>query len=126
MKHLQTIVQPLVRGFSYMTTFYILSYSVLRARAQQFGGDVPSVPGTAEDDVRSSVTTTLNFVLTFLALAAVVFVIVGGIRILAAGGNEEQVTKGRKMIIYAVIGLIIVFFARTIVGFITTELSGEF
>jgi hypothetical protein len=53
-------------------------------------------------------------------------VIVGGFRILAAAGNEEQVTKGRKTIIYAVIGLLVIFFARVIVGFFTGELAGIF
>ena len=68
----------------------------------------------------------INFVLTFLALVAVIFVIVGGVRILAAGGNEENVTKGRKTIIFALIGLVIVFFARVIVGFFTSELASNF
>ncbi len=95
----------------------------------QFGADIPDITNTAAGGTgatRASIVTVINFVLTFLALVAVVFVIVGGFRILAAGGNEENVTKGRKTIIYAIIGLLVIFFARVIVGFFTGEIASLF
>ncbi len=95
----------------------------------QFGADVPDITNTATGGAgatRDAVVKVINFVLTFLALIAVIFVIVGGFRILAAGGNEENVTKGRKTIIYAIIGLLVIFFARVIVGFFTGEIASLF
>ena len=101
-------------------------FTLATAAAQGFGGQLPDITDTAEGGsgaTRDSIVKVINFVLTFLALIAVIFVIVGGFRILAAGGNEENVTKGRKTIIYAIIGLLIIFFARVIVGFFTSELG---
>jgi len=129
MKHLTSPLNSITRGLAYCGTFTYLQFLALRASAQQFGGDIPEIPGTAEggaNETRNSIVTVLNFVLTFLALVAVVFVIVGGFRILVAAGNEESVTKGRKTIIMAIIGLVIIFFARVIVGFFTSEIAGEF
>jgi membrane glycosyltransferase len=103
--------------------------TIAQSFAAGFGADIPAIPGTpagGAGQTRSSVVAVINFVLTFLALVAVVFVIVGGVRILAAGGNEESVTKGRKTILYAIIGLIVIFFARVIIGFFTAELAGFF
>lgn len=111
------------------TAFYLQYLTISRAFAQQFGAAIPTIPGTAQggsNQTRTSLVKVINFVLTFLALVAVIFVIVGGVRILAAAGNEENVTKGRKTIIFALIGLVIVFFARVIVGFFTSELAGNF
>lgn len=102
---------------------------MLASAYAQFGAEIPDIQDTAEggaNQTRESVVRVINFVLTFLALIAVIFVIVGGFRILAAGGNEENVTKGRKTIIYAIIGLLIIFFARVIVGFFTQEIGGIF
>lgn len=90
---------------------------------------MPEIEGTPDggaDQTRESVVKVINFVLGFLALIAVIFVIVGGFRIMMAGGNEENVTKGRKTIIYAIIGLVVIFFARVIVGFFTGEIAGQF
>jgi len=112
-----------------LTAFYLQYLTIAKSFAQAFGGDIPTIPGTAQggaNQTRASLVTVINFVLTFLALVAVIFVIVGGVRILAAGGNEENVTKGRKTIIYAIIGLVIIFFARVIVGFFTNELASQF
>lgn len=110
------------------TALYFSLLPIWQAFAQ-FGGPIPDIQGTAQGGVnqtRTSIVKVINFVLTFLALVAVIFVIVGGVRILAAGGNEENVTKGRKTIIYAIIGLVIIFFARVIVGFFTGEIASQF
>ncbi|MEK7137754.1 MAG: pilin, partial [Patescibacteria group bacterium] len=115
-----------------MTAAYLALLPLGRVLAQttpDFGGELPNITGTAvggSGKTRDSIVLVINFVLTFLALIAVIFVIVGGFRILVAAGNEEQVTKGRKTIIYAIIGLLVIFFARVIVGFFTGELSELF
>ena len=110
------------------TATYLALLPLGKALAQ-FGADIPTIPGTAQGGsgaTRDSIVLVINFVLTFLALIAVVFVIVGGFRILAAAGNEDSVTKGRKTVIMAIVGLLVIFFARVIVGFFTGELAGIF
>ena len=101
-------------------TLWLLSASQAFAA---FGGPTPALPSTATGDVRTSIVGILNFLLGFLALLAVVFVVVGGVRILVAGGNQEQVQAGKKTIIYAIVGLMIVFFARILIGFFTNEIG---
>ena len=128
MTHLRSLTQNISYGLSYAGAFTYLQLAAFKAHAE-FGGPIPEINGTANggaNQTRTSVIKVINFVLGFLALVAVIFVIVGGIRILAAGGNEDSVTKGRKTIIYAIIGLIIIFFARVIVGFFTSELASQF
>jgi type IV secretory pathway VirB2 component (pilin) len=127
MKNTLAIFHSIPLHLARLGTFAYLQLHAVKALAQGFGGPTPSIGSApAGGDIRSAVLTTLNFVLGFLALLAVVFIIVGGFRIVTAGGNEENVTKGRKIIIYALIGLVVVFFANVIVGFITSELAGEF
>lgn len=55
------------------------------------------------------------------ALALVVF-IYGGVRMLTSGGNAESVTAGKKSIIGAVIGMLLVFGSYTIIKFTVNTL----
>jgi hypothetical protein len=59
---------------------------------------------------------------TLAGSLAVLFLVIGGIRYLAAAGNEAQIKKARSMIIYSVIGLILVIIAYAIVRTINSAL----
>ncbi len=61
-----------------------------------------------------------------LALAIVpLAVVVGAAYILTSGGNPGNWQKGRDIILYAVIGLFILLFARGIVGMVKSFFSGS-
>lgn len=70
-------------------------------------------------DARSLIERILLSVLNFLALAAVIAIIVAGIILIVSGGNEESKDRAKRIILYAIIGLLIIFFARLIVGIFT-------
>lgn len=107
-------------------TVTALSYTA--ALAQDFAGPTPDI-GTPEganpDDIRQTITDILNAVLNFLALIAVVVVVIAGIRLIVSQGDEEEMGKAKKAIFYALAGLVIVLFARVIVGLVTVYLFGE-
>ena len=50
---------------------------------------------------------------------AFVFMIVGGIQILTAYGNEEKVSAGKKTMTYAIVGLLIALLAYAVVSIIS-------
>ncbi|MDO8648233.1 MAG: pilin [Candidatus Peregrinibacteria bacterium] len=95
-----------------------------------FGGPTPDLPGTAKpsDDpnsVRTIITTLITTILNFLALLAVIYIIVAGIRLIISQGEEGEKDKAKKTILYVVIGLIVILFARVIVGFVTKYIAGQ-
>jgi Type IV secretion system pilin len=53
-----------------------------------------------------------------IAAVAPLMVVIGGIQILTAGGNPEQVTTGRKTILYALLGVVVVLVAEGLVSLI--------
>ncbi len=89
----------------------------------QFGGQIPAIPGTPsavdKQGVRQIILNALTFVLDFLALAAVVFIVIAGIRLIVSQGGDEQKDKAKKTILFVIIGLLVILFARVIVGFFT-------
>lgn len=94
----------------------------------QFAGPTPDVGGLPDaaspDDFRTVISNILSTVLNFLALVAVVVIVIAGIRMILSQGDEDAMGTAKKTIFYALIGLVIVLFARVIVGFVTVYLAG--
>lgn len=85
--------------------------------------DIPDIPGTAEPgtvDLKAAIVTVIAWVLDLLALIAVVFIIIAGIRLIVSQGDEGERDKAKKTILYVVIGLVVVILARVIVN-VTVE-----
>jgi hypothetical protein len=74
--------------------------------------------GATESSIKSTIVDVLQIVLNFLGFIAVIMVIIAGIRLIISGGDDEQKEKAKKTIFYALIGLIIVLFAKVIVGLV--------
>lgn len=112
--------------FRSLSAQYALAASTalfLARKAIAFGGPVPPLPGTPTGvNVRASVAGLLIFVLNFVALAAVVVIVIAGIRLIVSQGSDEQKDTAKKTIFYAIAGLVIILLARVIVGLVTNEL----
>lgn len=80
------------------------------------------IPGAGKEDARVLQGTVLpTFTNTVIGLAgglALLFVIISGIQILTAYGNEEAVGKGKKTLTFALIGLVISLLSYAIVQII--------
>lgn len=57
------------------------------------------------------------------SLALVMF-IYGGASWMLSGGNQEQVAKGKNIIIWATIGIVIIFTSYALVKFVLTTVAG--
>ncbi len=89
-------------------------------------GPIPNVSGTATTgDIRSTVVSILQAVLSFMGLVAVVVIIIAGIRLVVAGADEGQREKAKNTVLYAVIGLVLILLAQAIVSFIDNEIAGN-
>ena len=81
-------------------------------------------------DITDTIIQIINWVLGFLALIAIVIILIGGFEWMTAGGSEEKVKTAKTRMKYGFIGLAIVLFAYIIVSFVFTELlsiaSGTF
>lgn len=81
---------------------------------------------TPEQYVQGVVLPTLTQ--TIIALAgglSFLFIIIGGIQILTAYGNEESLSNGRKTVTFAIVGLVISLLSYAIVSIISSVQIGE-
>lgn len=78
---------------------------------------------TKEPTLGGVATRIIQILLYFAAIVAVIMAIVGGYQVMTAAGNEQQAVNGRKTLINAIIGLVIVILSymiiQVVIGFVT-------
>jgi len=79
----------------------------------------------ASDSLVDLLTKIIKFLLTFAGIIAVGVLVIGGFWYITSSGNEEQAEKGQKAITNAIIGLVVVILAYTIVAIISATLVAD-
>jgi len=80
--------------------------------------------GGCESSIKTIFVTLLNFVLGFVGIAAVGFVIYGGILYLTSAGKDEQIGTAKKILTYSIVGLIIILIAWALVSTVFDAATG--
>ena len=73
----------------------------------------------------SSVKGIIDFVIGFVAVLAVIAIIIGGVLMTTSQGDAAKVKKGRDAIIAGVIGLIVSLLAFLIIDFVLRAVQGN-
>jgi Type IV secretion system pilin len=79
-------------------------------------GDAPKDLAGGGGDIRALALNIVSFFLGFLGLVAVIMIIYGGITYVTAAGNQEKVDSAKKIIMYAIVGIIIVLISFALVN----------
>lgn len=69
-----------------------------------------------EGDLRSLVKTILNYFLSFLAFVTVIMLVYAGILYTTSAGSEEKTGQAKKIIMYALMGIIIIMVSFAVVN----------
>ena len=95
-----------------------LMFAGVAAAQGQVGITPPArVPAPGINDVIRFAVNVLFFV---AVIAALIFLLIGGIKWLVSGGDKAAVEAARGQIVAAIIGLVIVIFAYFILNFVLT------
>ncbi len=78
--------------------------------------------GTTGFDAVMGVITKL---LTFVTIIAVIYVLWAGFKILTGGGDDGKLKEGKAIITQVVIGIVIMWLAYAVVGWVIGALSGS-
>jgi len=65
----------------------------------------------------------INYVLGILGVLALVMFIYGGLIWMTSGGAPDQIKKGRNTLVWAILGLALIFFSYALLNFILTALQ---
>lgn len=83
------------------------------------GSDVPT-DLTGDSGIFKTI---VNVILFVVGAVAVIMIIIGGVRYVVSGGDQNNVKAAKDTILYAVIGLIIAILAYAVVNFIVLNVK---
>ena len=86
--------------------------------APEFKGGIKKTGGLI-----NTVINIINALLVLAAIAAVVYIIISGVRYFASQGDEDAVAQAKNGLIYGVIGVIIIILSIVILNFFTAQVS---
>ena len=87
--------------------------------------DPSAPPATTADEVTALIGRLQDIVLGAAGAVAVAMIIYGAIVLGTAGGSEEKIGKGKKILTYAIGGLIFILASGFLIGFFIRILGGE-
>jgi hypothetical protein len=79
-----------------------------RARAVDFINPLTGKPGNGNESFDTLTTGILNFIFGLALIVCPALIVWGGFLYATSGGEEEKIKKGRRLITYAVVGLIVI------------------
>ena len=88
-------------------------------------GNKVNDPTTGEPSFNVLIGQIINAVLGIVGSLALVMFIYGGLTWMLAAGNSEKVTKGKNILVWAAVGLIVIFSSYAIVKFVLTSLKAS-
>ena len=78
-----------------------------------------------ENSFTSFITRIVNVLLSFVALVAVIMIIFGGVRYILSAGDEDAAKTAKRIILYAVIGLLVIGLSAAVVNFTINAIQGR-
>ena len=76
---------------------------------------IAGMPSGGTNILQITLQSGLTFVFAIAGVVAMFFIIWGGISWITSGGEKEKIEEARKKIVYALIGLVIIFMSYLIV-----------
>ena len=100
----------------------VLSAAVYSGEGIESG--MQSIEGIETGDPREVIGNIVNKILGYVALIAVVMIIIAGLYLILGMGNDTAKETAKKIVIYTIVGLILILLAKAIVMFFIDIASG--
>ncbi|NMC87266.1 MAG: hypothetical protein GYA69_02320 [Candidatus Moranbacteria bacterium] len=71
------------------------------------------------------ITSAMNWLLILVGILGVIGFVIAGIIYLTAAGDEDQIAKGKKAMIYSIVGVIVALLGVVIIQAVQGMLSGS-
>ncbi|MGH7239925.1 MAG: pilin [Candidatus Saccharimonadales bacterium] len=71
--------------------------------------------------IRDIIHTVTEIIAAVAGIVAVIMIIISGLRFISSGGESQQVAGARNNLLYAIIGLVVIALASTIITFVISR-----
>lgn len=115
------MVPALAFGAALVPATGVVNAQSITEGAEKAQGD--EVPDNIDGD-DGLIKQVVNILLFIIGAVAVIMLIIGGLRYVVSGGDQNSVTAAKNTILYAVVGIIVAVFAYAIVNFVLDRILG--
>ena len=136
MRRIMTGLMLLVGCFGFLFSVMLFNYAYAESSRENFYGvcddiedeDMKKIAGCDEPtgknkDVVEIVQSGVNVVISLVGMLAVFSIIYGGFTYITAQSDPAKIKRGKDMVVYAVVALVVAFLAYGIVLFVTRNLK---
>lgn len=107
-----------------MLSIFVLP-AIVAAQDLDLGLENAAGIGLGQKDLKESINSIIQILLSFLGILAVIIILWGGFMWMTAAGDEGKVDKAKKLIISGVVGIVIILSAYIIANFVITTVGGQ-
>lgn len=87
--------------------------------------DTSNIIGVQNTELSVFVIDLINWFIGFAAVLSVVMIIVSGFQYIVSFGDEKKIGKATSSLIFAIIGMILVFIAPIVIQFVLDNFLGQ-
>ncbi|OGJ68123.1 hypothetical protein A3H22_00055 [Candidatus Peribacteria bacterium RIFCSPLOWO2_12_FULL_55_15] len=77
-----------------------------------------NIQGVSQSELQPFILNAISAVMNILGLLAAVSIIACGVLLIISIGNEQMAGKAKKGVLYSIVGLLLILFAKAIIGLI--------
>ena len=105
--------------------FYVVIYTIIIFPVTTYALTKPDDHGLATNtlDAKSIVESVTEFVTAVIASLAILMIVISGIMYMTSGGDQQKAETAKKMLTYAIIGLVVALLAYAIVIIVGNQLG---
>ena len=86
--------------------------------------EIPNIEGVSNITLLELVVNILNWVIAFSAVLSVVMIISAGFQYITSMGDEEKIGKATSTLIFAIVGMVLVFIAPLVIQYVVDNFLG--
>jgi hypothetical protein len=111
--------------FAFSLFLIVGNFALATSADVDFGASYAEDTSLGNSDPRDIMVNLLNLAMTFLAIIAVIVILIGGFKWMTAAGSEDKVSEAKKIVVGGVIGLVIILAAWAIASFVLTTVAEQ-
>lgn len=93
--------------------------------AKSGGGTVSITNPIPTSDPNKIIGMAISAILSLVGAVALLMIVYGGVLWMFAAGNKENITKGKDIIMWTALGMLLIFSSYAIIKFILNALTGK-
>lgn len=107
-----------------LITLMIVLLPVLAGAVVTGGLTSPTRPtGVPGGTLLDTITFIVNIILYIVGAIALLMLVYGGFMYIISGGNEDTIEKAKKILTYAIVGVVVVIISYVVVNFLVAEIA---